>query len=251
MTAGPHYLRTVLDKYGAHCHQHRPHQAKNLRPDAGEVIAALRSSSGGSADMTPKILCGLIWDLPGPVAMTVSPIVTSPRRSAQWTPSRQRHAPRPRDEPRRRYRRRRSRWPGTGPDHPRTGERRTRASRAPCVPARAQPPAQPGTVRALPPLTVARAMIAASDTAPPHNWPAGNDSYRAPPAARGRPATAWPGPARPGHARITAVLADRCSAPPFFVATGSPVLSDEASRSGRSGARKQQAARPLYALMPN
>jgi hypothetical protein len=41
MTAGPHYLRTVLDEYGAHCRQHCPHQARNLRPvNAGEVIAA-------------------------------------------------------------------------------------------------------------------------------------------------------------------------------------------------------------------
>jgi putative transposase len=41
LVAGPRHLRAVLDEYVAHCNQHRPHRAMDLRPpDGGDTPVA-------------------------------------------------------------------------------------------------------------------------------------------------------------------------------------------------------------------
>jgi transposase InsO family protein len=42
LIAGPRHLRAILDEYAAHCNQHRPHRARNLRPlDCDDTTAAI------------------------------------------------------------------------------------------------------------------------------------------------------------------------------------------------------------------
>ena len=38
LIAGPRHLRTVLDQYAAQYNEHRPHQARNLRPPGAAEI---------------------------------------------------------------------------------------------------------------------------------------------------------------------------------------------------------------------
>jgi putative transposase len=40
LIAGPRHLRAILDEYAAHCNQHRPHRARNLRPPDGDDTTA-------------------------------------------------------------------------------------------------------------------------------------------------------------------------------------------------------------------
>jgi hypothetical protein len=45
LIAGQRHLCIVLDEYAAHYNQHRPHQARDLRPPGGDAIApAVRPS---------------------------------------------------------------------------------------------------------------------------------------------------------------------------------------------------------------
>jgi putative transposase len=63
LIAGPRHLRAVLDEYVAHCNQHRPHRARNLRsPDAGDTAAAPVTDLAVVRIRRPKVLGGLIHE---------------------------------------------------------------------------------------------------------------------------------------------------------------------------------------------
>lgn len=63
LIAGPRHLRAVLDHYVAHCNQHRPHRARNLRPpDTSDVATGPCHGPGRGADRRREILGGLIHE---------------------------------------------------------------------------------------------------------------------------------------------------------------------------------------------
>jgi hypothetical protein len=63
LITGPRHLRLVLDEYAAHCNQHRPHRARNLRPpDTGDVIKAPVADLAAARIRRRNILAGLIHE---------------------------------------------------------------------------------------------------------------------------------------------------------------------------------------------
>lgn len=63
LITGPRHPRAVLDEYVAHCNQHRPHQARNLRPpDSDDIITAPITDLTTARIRRHKVLGGLIHE---------------------------------------------------------------------------------------------------------------------------------------------------------------------------------------------
>jgi putative transposase len=61
LITGPRHLRAVLDEYAGHYNQHRPHQARNMRPpDCGDITMAAITDLTTAKIRRRRVLGGLI-----------------------------------------------------------------------------------------------------------------------------------------------------------------------------------------------